>query len=262
MLNPVIRESGRRAEVLESEHLFLELGATAQVLPGFRIVRAQGLESVAPGCVVDRADVTAAETDPQGWVATCESALERCAPSAYRVLLHSEAPRLDSLLVKSGYRKRLDTVFVSSDSEPELTALRLRTVETWPEWNLKCLSDRECCRAGDEQSDPFLWEELHRRKWVTGKFRCYLAQLEGQVVGTVSGLESGSLMRMKHLSIRPEFRGRGLGRQTVLAFWRLALEQGDSGIGALGRGPESAVLRAAGLLEAGWCAHYSKPRAV
>ncbi len=263
MLQAVNRDREYCTYIQESDNAYYELGVKFQDLPGFRMAWAPGLEEIPAGCLALRADTTAAETDPRGWVETCESALNKVTPATYRMLVQDGSPRLDAQLVASGYRKRLETAFVSPSEEPPVhDRVTLKPVVTWPEWSLKCLAERESCRAGEETKggDPLFWEELQRRKWKSGKLRCYLIEAEGHVCGTVSALEATTVLRMKNLSIRPDCRGRGFGKRAVWAFWRMALETGNSAIGAIGRGPETALFRAAGLQEVGWQADYSKPR--
>lgn len=247
-------------QVLESDNAYFELGTDFRDLLGFRLVRAHGLEEISGGCLALRADTTAAETDPKGWVDTCEFALAKASPTAFRMHVDGESPRLDAQLTARGYHRHAETVFLSPvDKKPEPATVVLRPVTTWPEWTLSCLVERQSRRNGPAgEGDPLIWEELRRRKWITGRLRCYLVESAGAVCGTVSVFESSALMRIVDLSMLPGPARRDSVVATVHALWRLALESGSSAVAAMASGEMESFFRAAGLRAAGQRAEYSR----
>ena len=222
-------------DLMESDSGYFEAGAEIVRLPGVELVRLLGLESLAAACVAQRIDPTHVPTDVDTWLGDIELHMSSWGARQVRIYLQQPASRIESVLERRGYRHREEIAVLkdanSRDDSP--LSLTLRLIESAEDWEKKATLHRRMDVEPDGYMAPSeMWVEMEQRRSDAGYMKPYLIVIDDDVVGDVSAARWGNILRMKNLSVAPNFRRRKIATATVMRFATMAAAQGLAAAGA------------------------------
>jgi ribosomal protein S18 acetylase RimI-like enzyme len=213
------------AHAIESDCTYFEMAAELAQLDGATMAWMPGLTRSPAAAVIHRVDANAIASGGAGWVARAEAAMADVGAGLSRVYLEAPHERADAVLRNAGYIARDELVFLDSLPDPEIP-IALRPVESAPDWAEKLrfhgAADETPDGHGNLAAD---WVELERRKCRAG-METFLAELGGEVVGTVGAIWCGNFVRAKNLIVARGRRRRGIGRAIIGSLAALGRERG------------------------------------
>ena len=260
MLQVYAQVPDRGREIVESDQLYFELGAETQMLAGAQLAWMNGLTHLPAGAVIQRIS-SVADMDGQK-VMDWEEQLRALGAPLGRLYLDDDHPSADALLRASGYERRTETTYCGTVAGNERTSLRILPVTSPELWQRKLrlhesspeLPDSHPAAAAD-------WVDLERRKCATGTMAAFVAEYEGEVVGTFATIAGANLYRLKNLVIHPAWRRRGLAVDIIRWCSAASLSDGRSGICTLAvkGGAGDSLYRGAGLTPVGHRTEWTRP---
>ena len=244
---------------IETDRDYFELGAMVEPLPGAVLAWLPGLESAAPGAVIQRVDPAIVAERGKQWLAEAEGALARVGAATARVYLEDRHDRVDALFRSAGYVDREELIFAGSFEAPgpELT---LKRVESETDWDRKLRLHQLIATPPDgHPTSASDWVALERRKCEAG-MEAYLVERDGETVGAIGALRGDGVLRLKNIVVHPAYRRQGIGLAMLGHLGTTGASRGISDhIVFAVRGEIGELLyRAAGMGEIGSVVEWSK----
>lgn len=250
-------------ELLASDEIYFRLAADVHPLPACEMAAMPGFEHVPAGCVVQAVQAHQLPLDAAGWIRRVEYGVRSARASLARIYLTQPIPRLERVLEAEGYRARKELAFYAPVHGMRTDSLvRFHRVTTAEQWKERLAIHREDHANSDGyDTEPEGWCELVRRKCESGLKQSYLIEYDSQICGSVGAMPMPGLLRFKNLIIRPAFRRRGVGFETVCEVAQLAKSQGLPAIGAFGIEKEGGaeLYTSAGFSVIGYQTEWCKP---
>lgn len=248
------------AGAIETDRDYFELGANVEPLPGAILAWLPGLESAAPGAVIQRVDPAIVAEHGEQWLAEAEFALSRIGAATARVYLENRHVPVDALFRSAGYSDRAELIFAGSFEAPG-PGLTLKPVESEADWDRKLELHRLIETPPDgHPTSASDWVALERRKCKAG-MKAYLIERDGETVGAIGALFGDRLVRLKNIVVHPAYRRQGIGLAMLGHLGTIGAARGISDhIVFAVRGEIGELLyRAAGMRVIGSVVEWSKP---
>jgi GNAT superfamily N-acetyltransferase len=241
-------------ELLESDRVYFEAGASIHSIPNGSVTIMDGLSHIPAGCIVQRIDEYYPANAWDEWLTGVEVFLSQFSGITPRLYLDKPIPACESTFKKRGYRPQIEVGLIDiivANSEPEEDIkVSLRPVITEMDWQLKVKLHASVEKGPDGHLTPAKdWVNLERRKCESGKMRTYFICVENEICGSVGAIELEQFLRLKNLVIDPAWQGQGLGQAAVRAMRNEAIHNQKLAFGcfALQGGIGQHVYRRAGL---------------
>ena len=248
------------ARAIETDRDYFELGARTEQLPAAVLAWLPGLESAAPGAVVQRLEPAIVAEQGRRWLVETERALSRVGAAIARVYLEDRHARLDPLFRSAGYVDREELIFAHSFEAPG-AGLTLTRVKSEADWDRKLRLHQLISTPPDgHPTSASDWVALERRKCDAG-MEAYLVERDGVTVGAIGALRGNGVLRLKNIVVHPGCRRQGIGLGMLGHFGTRPLSQGISEQCVFAvRGEIGELLyRAAGMRQIGSVVEWSKP---
>jgi len=245
---------------IETDRIYFELGATLAQLSGATLAWMPGLAHTPAGAVIQRVDKGTLTRLGTAWIEQAEKTLRRTGARLARIYLDDRDEKTDALFRAAGYKDREELVFTHRLAPPS-TGLALRPAESDEDWQRKLALHAAEPTPPDGHSTPGAeWVELERRKCRHG-MSAYLAELDGEAVGTVCMLAGKGVLRIKNLLVHPAYRRQTIGHDMLSLIAAVGRERGISEqcVFAVRGDAGEAFYRAAGMKEVGSVVEWSKP---
>ncbi len=220
-------------DLLESDARYFELGADVIEAPSARIALLAGARALPAGCVVQRLQVARIETDPVRWIAQIERQVGDLGAAAVRIYEQGEA-RLAATLAAHGYQVATEVGFFlpAQDEAAHASAFALVPAEGARDWETRLGMFASNPRGPDGHAvDPAAYVEMERRRCATKAMDPFLICVDGEAIGAVCALQTGSLLRMKNLYVAAHAQRRGAARAAVVLLAHLAARRQLAGVG-------------------------------
>lgn len=215
------------ASAIETDRRYFELGARFEELPGATIAWMPDLVSAPAGAVIQRIDADVVRATGIDWLCRAEQALASLGGRTARIYLEASDEALDRLLATAGYAKREELIFTHSLGSPE-PGLTMIPVESDLDWERKLRLQQAMEMPPDGHStDARDWIALERRKCAAG-MEMYLAELDGEPVGSIGALRGDGLLRLKNIAVHPAHRRKGVGLRMLRHLGTIAAARGIS----------------------------------
>lgn len=223
-------------DLLENDAGYFEAGALVERLQGAVIARMPGLESLAAGCVIQRADPGEIPHTPDPWLEDIGGRLASWGIANARVYVYREAPDLEAALLRRGFQPREEIAVMRTAAATTERAcdVTLRPVEKEADWAEKLVLHEEMELGPDGHEAPAdLWVAMERRKCEAGYMTPYLLVVGDKVVGAANVAPWKGVLRLKNVVVLPEFRRRRVGCTAAGLLADLAAPAGKAMAGAL-----------------------------
>jgi GNAT superfamily N-acetyltransferase len=246
--------------VIETDRAYFELGAQTRQIPGATLAWIPGLSGAAAGAVVHRVDVDRAVAGGQQWLAEAEWALADVGAKLARIYLDGRATASDAMLRRAGYTDRDEIAFVRDFPEPS-SLLSLSPVGSDADWERKIALHELCDGSPDGHCTAARdWVALERAKCAHG-MEMFIAESDGQVVGTAGLIAGQGVARLKNLVVHPGRRRRRFGESILAHVAAIGRARGlpTLGLFAVAGEPGELLYRAVGMRNAGIQVEWSKP---
>lgn len=190
--------------------------------------------------------------EAEQWIAEVEAAFAALDVHWVRFYLQSASAIQRQLLQVCHYQESLELGLVARLEEVERTRLELRhccSEEQWQQYNHLCVISGTGPDGHDMSGDSYA--RVSRLKVEAGYMMPFLAVLDGNTAGFVNLSVNGDFARCKNVLVHPDYRGRGVGRQLVLAAMGESRRLGARYFGcfALAGGPSVNLYKSLGMEE-------------
>ena len=253
------REAPMIERVVDTDRIYFELGAETRPLPGATLAWMPGLARLGAGAVIHRADAGAIATGGAPWIAEAEAALAGVGAQLARIYLDRRGTAADAVLAAAGYTARDEIAFVHDFAEPS-PGLVLSTVRSDDDWRRKFALHDLCEGSPDGHGTAARdWVALERAKCAHG-MEMFLAECDGQVVGTAGLMAGDGLLRIKNLVVHPGRRRHRFGAAILAQIAAIGRSRGLPTLGLFAVAGEDGELlyRAVGMSIAGTQVEWSR----
>lgn len=197
------------ADLIESDRRYFEMGAEVRALSAGVLATMPQHAGLAAATVIHRVP-TDGTGDTPGWVAEAEAACRTAGCRDIRVYLDAPDDALGTALVELGFAARVEIGYAASAVGPA-PRLPLQLVEATGEagWHERTLVHALGDPPDGHADDPAALVRLERDKVADGLVP-YVATVDGEPVGAVCSMATGSSLRCKNLVVARGWRRRGV----------------------------------------------------
>jgi GNAT superfamily N-acetyltransferase len=219
------------SDLFDSDQRYFEAGSELLPLVGGRLALMREFAVMPAGCLVVRVDPLGIG-DADAWLDGLEARILALGGRP-RLYLAQRQDAIERAMAARGYETAVERAYgFFAPLRQGALSLSLDEVVDEVGWRAKEQIHAEVLPPPHgEKVTSESWTAFERAKAQAGYMAPYLASVSGELCGSVSFADGGSMLRVKNLIVLPAWRRRGVARAIIAAAVRDAQRRGKVGAG-------------------------------